>query len=99
MATTVTTSKQFAIGCKDVVKGLITAFLTAFVTSVYQWISNGSFPTGDQFKTAGLIGLSAAMAYLIKNFFTPAEVVVTGVKNDTVDAVKDGAAEVKIHTT
>ncbi len=98
MATT-TTSKQFTINWRDILKGLITAFLTAFVTSVYQWISNGSFPTGDQFKTAGLIGLSAAMAYLIKNFFTPAEVVMTGVKNDTIDKIKDGAAEAKIHTT
>jgi hypothetical protein len=98
MATT-TTSKQFTINWRDIVKGLVTAFLTAFVTSVYQWISNGSFPTGDQFKTAGLIGLSAAMAYLIKNFFTPAEVVMTGVKNDTIDKINDGAAEAKIHTT
>ena len=98
MATT-TTSKQFTINWRDIVKGLVTAFLTAFVTSVYQWISNGSFPTADQFKTAGLIGLSAAMAYLIKNFFTPAEVVMTGVKSDTIDAIKDGTAEAKIHTT
>jgi len=92
------TSKQFTINWRDIVKGLITAFLTAFVTSVYQWISNGSFPTADQFKTAGLIGLSAAMAYLIKNFFTPAEVVVTGVKNDTINDIKDGQADVKVIT-
>ena len=55
---------------KDLGKGLILAFLTVFVTTVYAALQAGALPTGAQLGSAALAGLTAMVAYLIKNFFT-----------------------------
>jgi len=39
-----------------------------------------------------------AIGYLIKKITTPAQVIVTDVKKDTIDAIKDGVADVKVIT-
>lgn len=63
-------NKIFTINWQDLLKGLITTFLTAFLTSIYQWINGGSFPTVAQWKTAAIVGLAAGIGYLLKNFLT-----------------------------
>ncbi len=62
--------KLFSVGVQDAIKGLIVAFLSAFLATIYQWISNGGFPTAAQFKQAGIVGISSAVAYLLKNYFS-----------------------------
>ena len=94
---TVTTSKQFQINFRDVIKGLALAVILPVLNVIYQSIEAGSFEF--DWKRIGLLAAGSFIAYIIKNFFTPAEVVMTGVKNDTIDKIKDGAAEAKIHTT
>ena len=94
---TVTGSKQFTINFRDILKGLAVAVILPVLNVIYQSIEAGSFEF--DWKRIGLLAAGGLIAYLIKNFFTPAEVVMTGVKNDTIDKINDGAAEAKIHTT
>ena len=93
---TVTSSKQFTLNFRDVLKGLIMAVILPVINVIYESIQAGSFEF--DWKRIGLLAAGGFIAYIIKNFLTPAEVVVTGVKNDTVDAIKDGVAEVKVVT-
>ena len=93
---TVTSSKQFTLNFRDILKGLIVAVILPVINVIYESIQAGSFEF--DWKRIGLLAAGGFIAYIIKNFLTPAEVVVTGVKNDTVDAIKDGVAEVKVVT-
>jgi len=93
---TVTGSKQFTLNFRDIVKGLVVAVILPVLNVIYQSIEAGSFEF--DWKRIGLLAAGGLIAYLIKNFFTPAEITVTNVKNDTVDAVKDGTADVKVIT-
>jgi len=93
---TVTSSKQFTLNARDIVKGLVMAVILPVLTIIQTSISAGSL-TFD-WKLIGLTAAGGFVAYLIKNFLTPAEVVVTGVKNDTIDAIKDGTADMKVVT-
>ena len=63
-------AKIFSWNLKDISKGFITAFITALITALYQLVQDGHLPTLAEFKTAGLVGLSAGLAYLLKNFLT-----------------------------
>jgi hypothetical protein len=58
------------LNTSDFVKGLIVAVLTVVVSGVGSIISTGSLPTSTQWKVIGLAGVSAAVAYIIKNLFT-----------------------------
>ena len=67
-------SKFFALGLKDIVKGLIVAFLTALITGLYQLIQVGPFELNwVTFQPIVLSSVGAALAYLIKNLFTNSE--------------------------
>lgn len=90
------TSQQFTLNSRDIIRGLITAVITAFLTSIYQGIEAGSFPTAAQLKTAGLIGLGAGISYLLKNWLSPTEIVITPASKDQVEAIKSGDAEAKV---
>ena len=96
MSTTVTTSKQFTLNFRDILKGLAVAVILPVLNVIYQSIEAGSFEF--DWKRIGLLAAGGLIAYLIKNFLTPAEVVVTGLKKDTVDEIKDGVADVKVVT-
>ncbi len=63
-------STRFSLDLVDLGKGVLVAFITAFVTAITVWLNAGAFPTGEQLKGAALTGAAAAAAYLIKNFFT-----------------------------
>jgi len=93
---TVTSSKQFTLNFRDVLKGLIVAVILPVINVIYESIQAGSFEF--DWKRIGLLAAGGFIAYIIKNFLTPAEVVVTGVKNDTIDDIKAGDAEVKVMT-
>jgi len=93
---TVTTSKQFTLNFRDVLKGLIMAVILPVVNVIYQSIEAGSFEF--DWKRIGLLAAGGFIAYIIKNFLTPAEIVMTDVKKETIEAVKDGVAEAKVIT-
>ena len=90
------TSKQFSLNARDLVKGLIMAVILPVLNVIQQSIEAGSFTL--DWKRIGLLAAGGFIAYLIKNFLTPAEVVVTGVKNDTINDIKAGDADIKVIT-
>lgn len=100
MATTATTqtNQQYRLNWRDITRGLLIAVLTAVVTAVYEAISQGGLET-IEWKEIGGIALSAGLAYLIKNFFTPTEIVVVNPPEHAVTAVKSGEADVKVGAT
>lgn len=63
-------AKLFSMNLRDVLKGFIVAVLTVVITALSTAIADGSLPDLQELKSIGLIGLSAGMAYLVKNFFT-----------------------------
>jgi hypothetical protein len=73
MADSTTTSGLFSINVKDVLKGIVVAVLTSVLTVVYETVSKGSL-TFD-WKAIGIAAATSGFGYLIKNVFTPAQVV------------------------
>lgn len=78
MAMEVTTSKQFSLNWRDAGKGLLMAVIGAVVSPILESLQAGVFTIDWKHVLAGAI--TAAAAYLMKNFFTPAKTVITGVK-------------------
>lgn len=94
----VTTSKQFSLKAPDWLKALIVAAISPVVPIVLGSLNAGSF-TFD-WKVIGSTALASGIAYLAKNFFTPAQTTITGVPApDATTVVKiPPAAEVKAGT-
>lgn len=63
-------STRYSINRRDLGKGTLVAFGTAFFATLMQWLNMGTFPTGEQLKVSAVAGISAAVTYLLKNFFT-----------------------------
>lgn len=95
MATT-TTSNQYSVSTKDVLKGLLVAVITPVITIIMTSVNAGQL-TFD-WKAIGIVALAAGLAYLVKNFFTPSAIIVDATASQ-VQAVKDGDAEVKVTAT
>ena len=76
MANEVTTSKQFTVNWRDIAKALIVATLTPAVVIIQASIDTGVMTFN--WKQIGMAAFGGFMAYLIKNFLTPAQTVITG---------------------
>jgi hypothetical protein len=59
-----------SIGWKDILKGLVMAFLSAILTGIYQLLQTGAIFNWPTLKPVLLVGVTAMVAYIIKNFFT-----------------------------
>lgn len=75
MATSVTTSKQFSLNLNDFWKGLLVAVITPVFTIIIDSLNKGSL--NFDWKSISITALAALLAYLGKNFFSPAVSVVT----------------------
>lgn len=64
------TSNLYTLDFKDLLKGLIVAIGSAVVTTIQTSLQSGSF--NFNWKLIGTVALGAGIAYLSKNFFTPA---------------------------
>lgn len=64
------TSNFLSLNWLDLGKGLLMAVLTPVVVIIQQSLEAGVF-TFD-FKSIGLAAVGGGVAYLVKNFFTPA---------------------------
>ena len=59
------------LSTKDLLKGLIVAFLSALLTGVYNGIDAGTFAlTWVFFKPIVLVSFGSMIAYLLKNYLT-----------------------------
>lgn len=58
------------VGLQDIGKAVITAFIMTFLMALSQSLDSGHLPTLAELRTAALVGLGAAISYLIKNLLT-----------------------------
>lgn len=63
-------SKIFTLDTRDLINGLIVAFLTALLTGIIEILGNGAIFTWLTLKPVLIAGISAALAYLLKSFST-----------------------------
>jgi hypothetical protein len=63
-------STKFSLNLKDLGKGLVVAFGTAFFTTLTQSLTSGALPSLQQLKLSAIAGVSAIIIYLAKNYFT-----------------------------
>lgn len=76
MATEVTTSKQFSVNWRDIAKALVIATLTPAVVIIQASIDAGVMTFN--WKQIMMAAIAGFVGYLIKNFLTPAQTVITG---------------------
>ncbi len=89
-----TSSKRFTLNGNDFIKGLIVAALSPIVPIIMDSLNSGSL-TFD-WKHIATAALGGLVAYITKNFFDKPKVVITDVKNDTIEDIKSGDKDVFI---
>ena len=62
--------KFLQLNWQDLVRGIVVAIITAFLTALLPVLQSGSFPTKAQLMVAVSCGVTAAIAYIIKNLLT-----------------------------
>jgi hypothetical protein len=67
------TSPLYRLNLQDVGKGLIIAITGGFISAISVSLSAGSLTFN--WKQIGMTALAAGLAYLVKNFFTPAKLI------------------------
>lgn len=82
----VTTSKQYTLNIRDVLRGLLVAVLTPVVTVILTSIDAGQFVL--DWQSIGGVALSAFLGYIFKNFLSPGVVVIADEK--IAEQVKEG---------
>lgn len=60
----------------DLVKGFIVAFLSTALTGLIATLDSGALPTLAELKSAGVVGLTAGISYLLKNLLTNSQGVI-----------------------
>lgn len=95
MATATTTSGPYSLDKKDFLKGLIVAVITPVITIITTSLDAGELVFN--WKAIGITALTAGLAYLVKNFLTPPQIVVTDPTPTLVQEAKEG--NVKVVTT
>ena len=63
-------SNFLSLGWKDILKGLVMAFLSALLTGIYQLFQTSSALNWITIKPVVFVAIGAMLSYLIKNFFT-----------------------------
>ena len=63
-------SKFLKLNLKDLIKGLLLAFITAIITGLYELLQVGAVLDWVTIKPCLLVAVAAALSYLIKNLFT-----------------------------
>ena len=91
---TTTTSKKFSLKLSDWLKALLVAIATPVIAIIIKSLDAGVLTFN--WKNILIAGLSAGLAYLVKNFLTPAQIVITNPTPQQVDAVKAGTADAQV---
>jgi glucan phosphoethanolaminetransferase (alkaline phosphatase superfamily) len=60
----------FKLNLRDAVNGFLIAFLTAFISGVVSALNSGLFPSIAELKAFALIGITAGVSYITKNFLS-----------------------------
>ncbi|MEO6610758.1 MAG: hypothetical protein ABIT05_01455 [Chitinophagaceae bacterium] len=89
----VRTSTQFSLDIRDGLKGLLVAVITPVFTVIINSLEAGSLTFN--WKAIAITALTAGLAYVLKNFLTPAKVVVSNASEAVKDAVVETVNETK----
>lgn len=73
------------LNIRDLVNGVVVAFLTASLTGLIQVLDSGVLPTASELKTSLLAGVVASLAYLLKNLVTNSQGQIAKVEEGSVD--------------
>ncbi|HEY5139294.1 MAG TPA: hypothetical protein VIJ25_08270 [Methylococcales bacterium] len=63
-------AKFLSLNAQDAIKGAIVAAGTSIITTLVSAMNTGSLPHLSDLRGIGIAGLSAGLAYLLKNFLT-----------------------------
>ena len=63
-------SKLFSVNWKDGIRGLFLSIMTSAGIALQHVLDSGLVPDKASLKTAGIAGVAAGLAYVIKNFLT-----------------------------
>jgi hypothetical protein len=91
-------NKQYTLNMRDVLRGLLIAVVTAVITAVLEAIKQDGGFSAIEWGEVGVAAVSAGGAYLLKNLFTPTEIVVVNPPQQALTAIDQGAA-IKVGTT
>jgi hypothetical protein len=58
------------LNAHDLVKGFVVAFLSAALTGLVAILESSALPTLDDLQKAAVVGITAGLSYLVKNFLT-----------------------------
>lgn len=79
-------NKQFRLKLMDALKGIYLAVIVPALVTVLEVIQAGSFDLN--WESIGRIAVSALAAYLLKNFFTPSNVVIENPSKTTINVAQ-----------
>lgn len=68
------TSKKYRLDLLDIAKALLIAALTPVLVIVQSTLDNGSLTFN--WKAIGMAAIAGGLSYLIKNFFTPTQIII-----------------------
>ena len=63
-------SKLFTLDSRDILHGILMAFLTALLTGIIEMLQNGAVFDWPTLKPVLIAGISAALSYLLKSLAT-----------------------------
>jgi hypothetical protein len=63
-------SRLFTVDTRDLINGLIIAFLTVLLTGIIEILGNGAVFSWASLKPVVIAGISAALSYLLKSLAT-----------------------------
>jgi uncharacterized MnhB-related membrane protein len=92
--TTTTSSGQFSLNYKDLLKGLVLAVISAVLTALLPLLQAGDFKLN--WALIGTVAATTAVSYLLKNFFQAPTVIIENPSKSVVEAVKNDEAEIKV---
>lgn len=92
---TSSTSSQFSLKWNDILKGLLVSIITPVFTIILTSLNAGVLTFN--WKIIGATAIASGLSYLLKNFLTPAQVVISDPV--TVQSIKDGESQVKVVDT
>jgi hypothetical protein len=58
------------LNAQDLVKGFVVAFLSAALTGLVAILESSALPSLDDLQKAAVVGVTAGLSYLVKNFLT-----------------------------
>ena len=85
----VTVSKFGGLNLQDAVKALILTVITSVLTIVYEGLIKGG---AIDWKAVGVIALTTAVSYILKNWLSPTQIVISNPTATSVQKVDDGAS-------